>query len=204
MKLQYFDKEVIRTLMEGSTTLEKGISYCKRTTPGCSDEVAKETAIRLAQEYCQRKWLNDSSGYISNEYIAFREFESDVRNDRYFSSQLTPEEKKRADAEKTNHEKEENNKKRIEALKEHCRTNNLNFDEENIKQLTALRKKDRIANLLCVFGFLGLIAAGICLFAVGFWTAVIVAVIAFIILCVGGGLNPMLPDNVYDVLKNKK
>lgn len=85
MKITTFDTEKIRYYMEKSSILQKGIDYCKSLNPGVSDEVAKQTAISLAQQYCQQKWYNDRSGYISSEYVAFREFEEDVSAGRYFS-----------------------------------------------------------------------------------------------------------------------
>ena len=85
MKVSTFDPDMIRRYMEGSSVLQKGIDYCKAVNPGVSDEVAKATAIQLAQQYCQQKWYNDRSGYISNEYMAFSEFEKDVNAGRYFS-----------------------------------------------------------------------------------------------------------------------
>lgn len=86
MKVSTFDPDMIRRYMEGSSALQKGINYCKAINPGVSDEVAKATAIQLAQQYCQQKWYNDRSGYISNEYMAFSEFEKDVNAGRYFSA----------------------------------------------------------------------------------------------------------------------
>ena len=86
MKVSTFDSDKIRIYMEGSSVLQKGIEYCKAVNPGVSDEVAKATAIQLAQQYCQQKWYNDRSGYISNEYMAFSEFEKDVNAGRYFSA----------------------------------------------------------------------------------------------------------------------
>ena len=86
MKVSTFDSDKIRIYMEGSSVLQKGIDYCKAVNPGVSNEVAKATAIQLAQQYCQQKWYNDRSGYISNEYMAFSEFEKDVNAGRYFNS----------------------------------------------------------------------------------------------------------------------
>ncbi len=85
MKITTFDTEKIRNYMENSSILQNGIDYCKSLNPGVSDDVAKQTAIRLAQQYCQQKWYNDRSGYIDSEYVAFIEFEKDVRAGRYFS-----------------------------------------------------------------------------------------------------------------------
>ena len=86
MKVSTFDPDMIRRYMEGSSVLQKGIDYCKAINPGVSDEVAKATAIQLAQQYCQQKWYNDRSGYINSEYMAFSEFEKDVNAGRYFSA----------------------------------------------------------------------------------------------------------------------
>ena len=85
-KLTTFNPELIRSYMEGTDVLDKGIAYMKAVTPGISDAVAKEAAIRQAQEWCQRKWFNDTTGYISSEYVAYSEFASDVRNGRYFNA----------------------------------------------------------------------------------------------------------------------
>ena len=81
-----FNPEIIRNCIEGTSVLEKGVRYMKAINPGVSDEVAKETAIRQAQQFCQAKWQNDRTGYISNEYIAYQEFASDVEKGRYFNA----------------------------------------------------------------------------------------------------------------------
>ncbi|MBQ1225800.1 MAG: hypothetical protein IIU77_07285 [Clostridia bacterium] len=84
MKLQTFDRNLIREYMEYSPALDQGIRYCKYLDPTVSDMVAKESAIRLAINICEKKWYNDSTGYISSERVAFTEFEKDVANKRYF------------------------------------------------------------------------------------------------------------------------
>ena len=84
-KITTFDVDLIRTYMEGSEALRKGIAYCKSIQPDASDAVAKESAIRLAQDACRRKWINDSTGYIDSEYKAFLEFSKDVEKGFYFS-----------------------------------------------------------------------------------------------------------------------
>ena len=84
MKLQTFNRNLIREYMEYSPALEQGIRYCKHLDPTASDMVAKESAIRIAINICERKWMNDSTGYISSERVAFTEFEKDVANKRYF------------------------------------------------------------------------------------------------------------------------
>ena len=85
MKVSTFDSTLIRQYMENSSILQDGINYCKKINPGVSDATAKATAISLAQQYCHQKWQNDRTGYISNEYMAFVEFEKDVKAGRYFS-----------------------------------------------------------------------------------------------------------------------
>jgi len=85
-KFTTFNPELIRSYMEGSDVLDRGIAYMKAVTPGISDASAKEAAIRQAQENCQRRWLNDTTGYIDSEYRAWSEFSNDVRNGRFFNS----------------------------------------------------------------------------------------------------------------------
>ena len=89
MKLSTFNPNLIRQYIEGTDVLEKGIAYMKQLDPSVSDAVAKESAIRMAQEYCQRKWQNDSTGYISSEYVAYTEFAKDVQKGFYFSAPRT-------------------------------------------------------------------------------------------------------------------
>lgn len=86
MKIRTFDVNVIAELMMTSEALEQGTRYMKCINPGVSDDVAKLSAIKMAQEFCQRMWYNDNTGYIANERVAFREFEKDVKAGRYFST----------------------------------------------------------------------------------------------------------------------
>lgn len=83
-KVSTFDKELIRSYIEQSPVMQKGISYYKHVNPSLTDAAAKECAIREAQEYCHRRWLSDSSGYL-NEYRAFEEFTERVSKGSYFS-----------------------------------------------------------------------------------------------------------------------
>ena len=85
-KLTTFNPELIRSYMEGTTTLDKGIAYMKAVTPGISDAIAKESAIRYAQETCQRRWLNDTTGYLNSEYRVWSEFADDVDKGRHFNA----------------------------------------------------------------------------------------------------------------------
>lgn len=89
VKLSTFNKELIRVYMESSSILEQGITYMqyinyKERNTEVSRELAQETAILQAMDFCYRKWYNDSTGYISDERVAFREFEKDVKENRYF------------------------------------------------------------------------------------------------------------------------
>ena len=90
IKVSTFNSESIRNYMEGSDILDTSIAYMKAVNPGISDAAAKEAAIRQAQEFCHRKWANDSTGYISNEAVAWQEFAADVRKGRYFSVASIP------------------------------------------------------------------------------------------------------------------
>ena len=85
VKVSTFNQEIIRTYMESSSALEKGIAYYKHVNPTISDDQAKELAIREAQDRSYSIWANDSTGYISNERMAFSEFIEYVDKGRYFS-----------------------------------------------------------------------------------------------------------------------
>ena len=84
VKVTMFNTELIRTYMEQSSILQKGIAYYKHIDSSLTDAMAKECAIREAQGYCQRRWQSDSSGYL-NEYRAFEEFKERVNNGSYFN-----------------------------------------------------------------------------------------------------------------------
>ena len=87
LKYTTFDTSKIRRYIESDpAVLEKGIRYMKTISPGESDFVAREAVIRQAQQICQRKWENDSTGYIDSEYKAYTEFANDVARGRYFSA----------------------------------------------------------------------------------------------------------------------
>ena len=83
-KVSTYNKDLIRSYMEQSSIMQKGISYYKHVNPSLTDAEAKELAIREVQESCHRRWLSDSSGYL-NEYRAFEEFEERVNKGSYFS-----------------------------------------------------------------------------------------------------------------------
>ena len=81
VKLTTFDPEKIRMYMETKRdVLEKGIKWAKQINSSASDDIAKETAIRYAQQQCQAIWRNDSVGYIDSEYKAFERFCEKVSN----------------------------------------------------------------------------------------------------------------------------
>lgn len=84
MPIMTFDKEKIRSYMENTETLRRGIQYMKQINPGLSDALAKESAIRYAQEKCAAIWSNDSRGYYDSEYKAFERFEEKVKNGSEF------------------------------------------------------------------------------------------------------------------------
>ena len=84
VKVTTFNTELIRAYMEQSSILQKGIAYYKHIDSSLTDAMAKECAIRDAQQYCQRRWKNDSSGWLDSEYKVFLEFEERVENGSYF------------------------------------------------------------------------------------------------------------------------
>ena len=88
VKLTTFDPEKIRMYMETNPdVLAKGIKWAKRINSSVSDDVAKETAIRYAQQQCQAIWRNDSIGYIDSEYKAFERFSENVAKGTEFNEQ---------------------------------------------------------------------------------------------------------------------
>lgn len=84
VKVTTFNKELIRSYMEQSSVMQKGIAYYKHVNPSLTDAEAKECAIHEAQETCHRRWLSDGSGYL-NEQRAFEEFKERVNKGSYFS-----------------------------------------------------------------------------------------------------------------------
>ena len=88
VNVKTFNREIIAELMLSSVALERGIEYYKLVT-GADAATAKLSAIRDAQEQCLRRWHNDTSGYLSDEYVTFREFEKDVLAGRIFYTSLS-------------------------------------------------------------------------------------------------------------------
>ena len=84
MKMRCFDENLIRIYMDETSVLEQGMRYMKHLNPSISDEVAKERAIVFAIEQCESIWMRYSTGYISNERLAFSVFLKDVSEKRYF------------------------------------------------------------------------------------------------------------------------
>ena len=89
MKIQTFDPEIIRQLMMTSPVLEHGIEYYILTQKGLTRDMAQECAVLHAQQECQYRWYNDSTGYICNEYRAFEDFKRDVDKGFVFYTSLS-------------------------------------------------------------------------------------------------------------------
>lgn len=86
-KFLTFDSEKIRMYMEtNSEVLNQGIKYFQARNPSLGRELAKESAIRYAQEKCATIWKNDSTGYIDSEYKAFERFAEKVKKGFEFDS----------------------------------------------------------------------------------------------------------------------
>ena len=206
-RLLTFNKEIIRTLMYGTRTLDQGIAYAKAITPTLTDSEAKEVAIRLAQDYCYQKWANDSTGYIRDEAIAFQEFKSDVDHNRYFAIPkeiLQKQEAEKNEAE-TKERQEKHEKHRVERLTKYCNANNLCFEVENYKELKRLKRVHILCTLSMIFATLiGIVILGYMLLSdnLTFWRFAIVAVAWFVILMIAFEVEPDLPPRVYDALKH--
>ena len=210
MKIQTFNRQLIRQYMLTSPILEDGIQYCQYITPGASREAAKESAIRLAEEYCERKWYNDSTGYIRNEFIAFQEFESDVRNNRYFydKGMEAAAEKKRRKEEEEREQKARWDKEasRVRALREYCYKHKLDFEIENQKALAVLKKRDNLSFWLQSIAFLAFFGSLVMwvFTSVGSWLVwlpiLIVSIIVFFV--TDSKISPKLPKDFFEKIKN--
>ena len=207
MKLQTFDRNLIRGYMETSSVLEQGIRYCQHITPESSTDVAKEAAIRMAVEYCERIWYNDSTGYISNERIAFDRFVEDVKKQRYFYAKgmKTPEDlqrEKEKEQEQASRWRKENT--RVRELREYCRQNHLDFETENAKAVQTLKKNNNTCLILEWTAVLVFIAAIVLwLFtSIGnalIWIPVIIA--SIVVFIIGDKIDPKLPDDYFKLIK---
>ena len=212
LKFSTFDRELIRAYMQGTQTLEKGIAYVQAINPGASAKDAEEKAIELAQEFCYRKWANDSTGYISSEHIAFREFQDDVDHGRKFQipkevlkKQQAEQRKQQAakEAEQYAKERAEKERLRIEELKAYCAKTNSDFDTVNRMELQRFKKRDNICSFFEAIAFIAAIAA-IILWLTGVFTFVValIAVIACIVLfCIAAGCESGIPYSSFEILK---
>ena len=221
MKMQYFDRNLIREYMEGSSALEQGIRYFKYLNPSASDALAKESAIRYAIEKCEAIWMKDSTGYISSERMAFSVFANDVKEKRHFHDKAmdNAEKKKQKamdDAEKKK-QTEENAKKeranrwkhekaRVERLKEYCQTNGLDFKSENKKAVDDLLRKNSLTTWIESISALAFIGAAIMWWftSIGnylLWLPIIVAsAVAFFV--ADEKLDPKIPDDFVQQIKD--
>ena len=213
MKMQTFDRSLIRVYMESnSSVLAQGIRYCQHIKPGITGQEAKETAIRLATEYCETKWYNDSSGYISNERIAFQEFAEDVQNRRYFyvKGMKDPEaERRKKEEERRKKEEQEmlwrKEKNRVIELKAYCEKNGLDFKTENDRVVHMLKKKDNLALWVALISAVLFFGAPIMwLFtSVGnflLWLAV--AAVGVVGFCVGAKIDPKVPNDFFKKIED--
>lgn len=208
MKLSTFDRSLIRDYMESdSALLNVGIAYVKKINPSALDAVAKETAIRMAQDAAYQKWYYDSTGYIDSEYKAFYEvreklFNNGLKKSSYSSGtySYTPGlgERKVSETER----------KRESELRAYCEKNNLDFETENKRykrEMAALwneayKKEERlliVAIALWVISALGFI--GLLLLKVGFVTSLIISVIVAAV----GGILYFIKEHCIDFSKGK-
>lgn len=217
MKIQTFNRGFIRQYMLTSSILEDGIRYCQFVNPSLSREVAKEMAIRLAEDYCQQKWYNDRSGYICNEFIAFQEFEKDVRNQHYFYTRgmKAEEDKKRREEDKKRSEEEakqeqkrrwQNEASRVRDLRKYCHDNNLDFNTENQKALAILKKQSRLAGWLesvAAIAFIGALVMWI-FTAIANWMVwlLVLTVSTIVFFVTDAKIDPKLPDDFFEKIKD--
>lgn len=171
MKLSTFDRSLIRDYMESdSALLNVGIAYVKKINPSASDAVAKETAIRMAQDAAYQKWYYDSTGYIDSEYKAFYEvreklFNNGLKKSSYSSGGLSDAsiaEIVQNAVHGVNEEKLKEERKRESELRAYCEKNNLDFETENKRYK---REMAKLWSRACMIEFILQIVA-ICLLVV--------------------------------------
>ena len=210
MKMQYFDRNLIREYMEGSSALEQGIRYFKYLNPSASDALAKESAIRYAIEKCEAIWMKDSTGYISSERMAFSVFANDVKEKRHFhDSAMDAAEKKKAEEERAKKEHESRwrkEKERAEHLREHCRKNGLDFKLENKKAVDALIFQNRLTIWLeCILAlvFIGSLILWWFTSIGSYLLWLPISSVCFIAFCiVAAKLDPEIPDDYVQQIKD--
>ena len=210
MKVQTFNRELIRRYMLTSSILEDGIQYCQYITPGASREVAKEAAIRLAEEYCEQKWYNDSTGYVRNEFVAFQEFERDVRNKRYFYDKgmkaVADEKRKKDESEREQKSRWANEANRVRALRNYCYDNKLDFNIENQRAIATLKRRNQLAGWLESIAALVFIGALIMWIftTIGNWLVWLPVLVlsATIFFVTDAKIDPKLPDDFFKKIKD--
>lgn len=210
MKLQTFDKSLVRSYIESSSALDAGINFVKKSNPSASPLVARETAIRLAVDYCEKLWLRDSSGYISSEYVAFTEFEKDVRAKRFFYTKAMIEDENERER-RERHEAEQESrwsreKSRVTNLRLWCIENNKDFETENKKAVEILKKKNLqtiIIEWCSALGFLADIFFWV-FTDIGNWKLwlpiLIICITAFFV--TDTKIDPKLPDDFFKKIKD--
>ena len=206
MKMQYFDRNLIREYMEGSPALEQGIRYMKYLDPSVSDAAAKESAIRYAIEKCEAIWMKDSTGYISSERIAFTEFSKDVREKRHFHDPAMDKAEKEEEEKRKNEHRWTCEKKRAADLRMLCMKEGLDFETENKKAVDELIRKNKLTIWIETIAGLSLVGSIIMwLFtAIGnylLWLPIIVASIVALYIA-DTHLDPCLPNDFVWQIKN--
>lgn len=204
LKVMSFDRTRIRTYLEGTEALKQGIRFVKCAEKSITDDtIAKEAAIRLAEDRCVLIWQRDSTGYIDSEYKAFKQLEKDINNKFFF---YCDEMRKEDEATTKAKEKEKNEKKRVAELKKRCENKGLNFEEENLKQLKQWRNNISRSRFLKIFSIVGAIVLELL-----YTLNIITLSVGAPCLCICGVLliysffitPPSLPDGTYDVLEKR-
>lgn len=205
MKLRTFDSSKIRAYMESSPELETGIRYMQHISPGISREAAKESAIRIAIEKCERRWYNDTTGYIANEFIAFQEFEKDVKAKRYFyvKGMKSADEEKQHKIDQAN--KWEKERERVRKLKKYCEEKGLDFNAENKKAIKRLKVRSVLGGCVIAFTFIPAVVLFLASFVVDENELLMAGIAiggALLGFLAGGLLLPDVPEDFFKKIKD--
>lgn len=153
METFQYDPALISRCLDASGILEFGIDYYLYEDPKRTREEAAALAHAYTQKYCKRWCSRDRRDPATRHARAFDSFVEKVHDGQYFNSpgrqkaaeaeeearareaRQQQEKEEQAKAEKLKLRQQENECRRVAALREKCVANGLDFEKENIRQL---------------------------------------------------------------------
>jgi len=237
-----YDPALIDRYLDESQILEFGIDYYLYEDPKRTREEAAVLAHAYTQKYCRRWCSRDRRDPASRHVRAFDSFVEKVNYGQYFNSprrqkateavekakrdsqaheaRQQREKEENAKAEKLKLRQQDNERRRVTALRERCVANGLDFEKENIRQLKRQYFKQQLLTAIaCLFA---LPTIALIIFAIIFafifqgmpanisldWPYVVAIVIGLVswvpgMLIMRGERN-WLPDEAFEVIGKKK